>query len=339
MARKKILSIDGGGIRGLIPAMLLQEIEKRLKARGADKPLCGYFDLIAGTSTGGIIAAGLTAPASDDSGRPAIDPEGLVALYRDEGAQIFSRSIFRRLREGVFNWRSWSQEKYDAQHLEGLLQDKLGTARVSQALTNVLITTYDIEARKTVVIKGGPDLNDESRDYYFWQAARATSAAPTYFEPARVENLGDNSKHTLVDGGVFANDPSMCAYVESRKIGADPDDILFLALGTGYQNRPFEFEDAKDWGPVNWINPVLGAPIISILMHGQAHSTSHQLNVLLNDMAGRQQYYRVDQKLEKANDDMDDASNTNLTALTQMAQDMIKVHDRLLNEVVAQLMA
>ena len=94
----RILSIDGGGIRGLIPALILEELEKRLRAKGKTEPLHSYFDLIAGTSTGGIIAAGLTAPHPHDVSRPAATPADLVALYRDHGGEIFRNDVFTRMR-------------------------------------------------------------------------------------------------------------------------------------------------------------------------------------------------------------------------------------------------
>lgn len=316
----RILSIDGGGIRGLIPAVILQELSERLHAAGKTGELWEYFDLIAGTSTGGIIAAGLTAPHPDDSGRAAQTSEGLVELYSDKGQDIFQRSIFRRIREALFDWQSIVQEKYDHRFLEEELQTRLGEAKVSDALTSVLITAYDIERRDTVFIKHRRDRGPR-RDYLFREAARATSAAPTFFEPATVKDLVSGEMRTLVDGGVFAADPALCAYVEARKLGASPENVLLLSLGTGYQNRPFPFEEAKNWGPVNWINPNNSSPIISIFMHGQADSVEHHLSMLLNEK--NQQYFRLDAELTIGSDEMDDASKSNISALKTIAKNII----------------
>jgi patatin-like phospholipase/acyl hydrolase len=96
-----VLSIDGGGIRGIIPAVILVELEARLRKRGKDAPLHRYFHLIGGTSTGGTIAAGLTAPHPERKNESAIDPAGLVDIYATQGADISSRDIFRRIREAV----------------------------------------------------------------------------------------------------------------------------------------------------------------------------------------------------------------------------------------------
>ena len=213
-----ILSIDGGGIRGIIPAAILVELERRMANLGKKKPLCRYFDLIAGSSTGAIIAAGLSAPKPGKPSLPAMSPAELLALYKPKGASIFSRDIFRRIREAFRDPRSIWQEKYDATVLEHELQKHLGNATVDQALTLVVLTAYDIENRCAVFMTNCPGSDGQASDRYaFWQAARASSAAPTYFEPARVRNYTRDRIETLVDGGVFANDPVIAAYVEARK--------------------------------------------------------------------------------------------------------------------------
>lgn len=341
MAKKFILSVDGGGIRGVIPAMVLVELEKRLLARNKKKPLSYYFDMIAGTSTGGIIAAGLSSPSIADSTKPAADPQDLLTLYEDKGNEIFNRGIFGRIRKGVFDFfddpRSIFQEKYDSEALVSLLIAQVGNATLRQALTDVVITAYDIEKREAVFMSNTKDSEGKpSDDYYFWQAARATSAAPTYFEPARVQNLTSQSVQTLVDGGVFANDPAMAAYVEARKQGWKPNDITVLSIGTGYANRRFSFEDARSWGPLGWINPAQGAPIISIMMQGQASTASYQANSLLNDDLGTR-YYRVDGQLEQASDEMDDASKSNIAKLKLDAKTIINDHSAKLDAVADML--
>lgn len=340
-----VLSVDGGGIRGVIPAVILVELEKRLAARsGKKRPLHTYFDLIAGTSTGGIIAAGLTAPHPKKPKKPAASAEELLALYEQDGQAIFyDRSVFRRLRDGLVNLfrepGSVVDEKYDAEPLEKRLKKQLGeTGKISERLTHVLITAYDIEKRDTVFMKSTPRSDGSpDDDYLFWEAARATSAAPTYFEPAQVTNQTTKKKETLVDGGVFANDPAMCAYVEARKLGYQPKTITMVSLGTGYQTRSFPYKSAKNWGAISWINPSNGAPIISILMHGQACSTGYHLDKLLNDTPGRPRYFRFDAKLEIGNDEMDDASRSNIMALKQVAEGIVEEQGDKLDRLVDRL--
>lgn len=327
---KLVLSIDGGGIRGLIPAIVLRELESRYRALNGGKPLAQVFELIAGTSTGGIIAAGLCAPkvgAPDKT--PAMTPDDLVTLYEKHGGEIFDRSLFRRIRSTLFD------ERFDAVTLESLLRTHLGDTRLSQAIGTVMMTAYDIRKRETVFMKG-PKAGSAG-DFRFREAARATSAAPTYFEPALVENLTTGEMQALVDGGVFNNQPAMSAYVEARKMGARAEDIVVVSLGTGYQTRAYSYNDARNWGSLAWISPLKGAPVLSIMMHGQTHATDHHLDRLLNDGGGKR-FYRFDRRLEDANDDMDDATEKNIEALKREAHRIINEQDAELT-AVAQLMA
>ena len=334
-----ILSIDGGGIRGIVPAVVLMSLAERLAKKNKTLPLSSYFDIIAGTSTGGIIATGLSAPNPLDPAKPAIDPNGLLKLYKDRGKDIFSRDTFRRIREVFSDPRSIWQERYDAHTLEAELQARLGLARLSAGLTNVLLTAYDIERRKAVFMTNTKlESGDHPDDYYFWQAARATSAAPTYFEPARVQNLTSGQTETLVDGGVFANDPAIAAYVEACKIGYALENVYVVSLGTGYQNRPFWYRDVKNWGPVSWINPTNGAPIISIFMQGQASTAAYQMNALLKGNGkAKERYFRFDAPLSIGNDDLDDASETNVLALQMLGQMIVDDNAGKLDAIAALL--
>ena len=172
----RILSIDGGGIRGIIPATVLAEVERR-----TGKPVAEAFDLIAGTSTGGILALALTRPG--DAGGPAYRAEDLVGLYEREGPGIFSRSLCKRIRsvDGLLD------ERYPSHGLEDALDTYLGDARLSDALTDVIVPAYDIERRGTFFFKSRKARIDEADDFAMRDAAHATSAAPTYFEPVRIE--------------------------------------------------------------------------------------------------------------------------------------------------------
>lgn len=316
---KFILSIDGGGIRGLIPAIILVELELRLAASGRIRPIAHYFDVIAGTSTGGIIAAGLTCPHPDGGGTPACTASNLVDLYEQEGLEIFPSDPFSRIRRALFNPASIFDERYDATPLEQKLKARLGERMLSEALTTVVITAYDITERKAKFLTNGRSGDGKpSDDYLFHEVARATSAAPTYFEPALVQNFTLESNETLVDGGVFANDPSLCAVFEAKKLGYLDEELHILSLGTGTNNREYAYSDARNWGAFGWIDPARGAPIISVLMQGQSSTTSYQMQRLYGD-----RYLRLDCELNNASDELDDASPRNLLDLRREAEKII----------------
>lgn len=302
----KVLSIDGGGIRGVIPAFLLQHLEDETGEWISD-----LFDLIVGTSTGGILAAGLTVPK--EGGQPKFSASDMLDLYTRRGNEIFSRSFWR----GVTSIAGSLDEQYDHKPLEKLLKEYLGNATLADCLKPVVITSYDIERRHPYFFKTRRAREKKDRNHYLRDAARATSAAPTYFEPEVVKSMARNpTRRVLVDGGVFVNNPAMSAYAEARATGHAGDDILVVSLGTGTATRKIPYEEAKDWGALGWIRPIIG-----VMMDGQADAADHQLRQLLPDEESRdgQRYFRLDTKLDLALDDMDAANAANIRALKDEA--------------------
>jgi patatin-like phospholipase/acyl hydrolase len=306
-AQVRVLSIDGGGIRGIIPALVLAEIEDCTR-----RPVSDLFDLIAGTSTGGLLALALSRPG--DGGGPAFSARELVDLYLHEGPRIFSRSIWRRIRSAD----SLIDEKYPADALERALDTYLGEVPLSAARTNVLITAYEIERRFPFFFKSARARTDPEYDYPMRAAARATSAAPTYFEPYRLVTEKGENYFALIDGGVFANNPAMCAFAEVKR--ADPAaDCLMVSLGTGELTRRLRYDEAKDWGRVEWVRPV-----IDVMFDGVSDTVDYQLRQLLRP----ESYFRLQTRLDQANDDLDDASEENLRSLRLEAERLIDEHRR-----------
>jgi patatin-like phospholipase/acyl hydrolase len=303
--RMRVLSIDGGGIRGLIPALFLTELEKR-----AGRPVAELFDFVAGTSTGGILGLGLTCPDPDDLGRPKFSAAEMVELYDEHGHEIFSRSFFRKMPGAEL-----FDERYSARALEKLLKRYFGSARLRDQLVDVMVPAYDIERRTAVFFKSWKAKEESDRDFSLRDVARATSAAPTYFEPYKIEVQGDY--YSLVDGGVFANNPAMCALAEAYKRvqkGGELDVVL-VSLGTGELTRRIPHDEATGFGLTMWARP-----IISVMMDGVADSVCYQCDEVLGD-----RHFRFQVRLDEGSDDMDDASATNRRVLRLLA-------DRLLSE-------
>ena len=313
-----ILAIDGGGIRGLIPAVVLAELERR-----ADATVASLFDLLAGTSTGGILAAGLTVP--DASGRPRYRAEELVEIYSRHGPRIFRRSLAQRLRS------AWGllEEKYDDAVLEDVLRHYLGDARVSAAVAPLLITAYELETRSPYFVKSWRAAAERERDILMREAARATAAAPSYFEPALVRPPAGGVALSLVDGAVFATNPAMCAYAEAARL-APGEAVRLVSLGTGRLIRPIRHHHAVGWGSVEWLRPVIG-----VVFDGVAETVDYQLSRLLGD----EDYHRFQVTLTRASDDLDDASARNLALLAEQARELVAARsedlDRLLERLTA----
>ncbi len=346
-----ILSCDGGGIRGIIPCVVLVEIEKR-----TGRPICELFDLMAGTSTGGILSAGLSVAGAD--GKPKFRAQDLLELYLNRGKEIFTPpgGIFKGLRM-LFN------AKFPEKNIDPLLREYFGDARLKDTLTPILITSYETQHKtpfyfKTTLAREKPELED----FYIRDVTRSTSAAPTYFPPNRIGVKGPGYDHlSLVDGGVFANNPSLLAYIEGRQMWKNrkgytamaaetreaikeaasrdmvaevaEDDyeapFLFISIGTGHTKRPYPYDDARKWGAIKWIQP-----IIDILMQGVSESVHYQMQYLLPKFTnGNPRYYRLNVELAPGDSDMDNVEPENLNKLIDYGQKIVKDNDAHLDRI------
>lgn len=318
----KILSIDGGGIRGIIPTTVLAEIERRTGRRTAQ-----LFDLIAGTSTGGILALGLAVPKSPAS--PLYSAEQLIALYEQEGSRIFSRRFAHTAAACGNLWLP----KYSAAGIEAVLLDYFGESRLRDAATDLLITSYEIERSFPFFFRSAMARERLDYDFPARETARATSAAPTYFEPMKLPSGTFTDHYTLIDGGVFANNPAACALVEARITHPHASDFLVVSLGTGELNRCLPYEQAKNWGVVRWAMPVL-----DVVFDGVSRTVDYQLRQLLPEAPGdTRRYFRFQTTLDSHNHSLDNASPENITALRAFAANLIDRESETLDRLCEKL--
>ena len=322
----RILTIDGGGIRGIIPATVLRHVEARLA-----RPVASAFHMVAGTSTGGIIAAGLTRPAP-------LSAAELVELYAARGDEIFSRSAWK----SVVSLRGVSDERYEHAPLERILREMLGEAKLSDVSQDLLVAAYEIERREPLFFKSwkarGRDLSPGEtagqRDFLLRDVARATSAAPTYFEPAPVRSLAGDVLY-LIDGGVYANNPGMCALASARHLYPNADGYFVVSLGTGELQKPIPYKSAKDWGDAGWLRSVL-----SVIFDGVSDTVDYQL---AQELPGGDSYVRLQIGLgpvpgtDAPSDEMDDASAGNIAKLRARAEVLVREQEPTLARVVRRL--
>jgi hypothetical protein len=323
MAPFRILSLDGGGIRGLIPALVLAELERRTGKRTAQ-----LFDLIAGTSTGGILGLGLTRPGPD--GQPLYRADEMVSMYERDGGKIFDRSPLHRLKA----LGNLADEKYPSHGIDAVLKARLGDTMLSEAVTPVLITAYDLEGRQPYFFKSSRARQEPPYNHLMRDVARATSAAPTYFEPAKIR-VTDNPKGyvALVDGGVYANNPSACALVEGMcSFDQKLEDLVMFSVGTGEYTKPILYEDARGWGLAKWAQPIL-----NVVFDGVGDTVNFQVQSLFAKQSSAGRYLRVQPTLTDKNDAMDDASDANMKALRVIAQQLIARNDAALDAIAAHL--
>jgi len=302
----KILSIDGGGIRGIIPAMVLAKIEEMTK-----QPICKLFDMIAGTSTGGILALGLTKPNRLKS--PEFKANDFIKLYSQEGKIIFGNCLPHKICSlyGITN------SKYKSDGIESVLKEYFGCTMLSQALTEVFITAYETELRSPFFFRSRLAKAPQNKDYDFemWQVGRATSAAPTYFAPFKLKSDTNKGYYSLIDGGVYANNPSVCAYAEMKSVYEENADIMMLSIGTGELTRSIDYEKIKNWGVLKWAQPMFG-----IGMDGVNDTAEYQMRQIMP----KNRHYRLQVNLaELSKDEMDNASDKNIHELIILGQRLI----------------
>lgn len=327
----RILSIDGGGIRGIFPAKFLAEIEGELEASGSQKKqIFEHFDLIAGTSTGGILAIGLAL------GIPAAK---LYHLYRENAREIFGR------KKGFFRQLLYSA--YDRRYLEARLREEFQAAgggvdpRLVDCKTAVCIPIYDLMEGRTSVLKSKyhPAFN---RDYHIpaYQAALATAAAPTFFDPysSSYQDLKglDQTFSNKVDGGVFANNPALLAIIEAQKAFKIPlPELQVLSIGTGHQ----KFNDAcsrSKWGILYWIN-FRRKRIMELFMQGQSQQVQNLISLLQKGIDKQEGenflYTRIDTELDNTcMIELDETCPLKLDKLAEKAQKAFQDHgNELLN--------
>jgi uncharacterized protein len=303
----RILSIDGGGIRGIIPAVVLAELERQSGRRVHE-----LFDMFAGTSTGGILSLALALPGSGGVAR--WHAREIVDLYIEHGPEIFDRSLLHRIRAVG----SILDEKYPDTGLESVLRRYFGETKLSKALVEVLVTAYELEGRDPFFFKRRKAVATPEDDYPMWQVARATAAAPTYFEPLKLKTAAISDYYALVDGGVFANNPAMCAFADAHRF-EEGADIVLVSLGTGQLERPIRYDDAKDWGMLEWARPIL-----DVVFDGIADTTDYELRQLMPD----NRYFRLQTTLTIGNDELDDASPDNTRALLLQGEDLVNDAER-----------
>lgn len=270
----RVLALDGGGLRGIFTAAVLAEAEA---AYGPE--FLQRFDLIAGTSTGGILALGLA------SGRTCAD---MLRFYREVGPRIFASP--RRLRQ-VF------RPKYERRVIDDILRNEFGAATLMNDLqTPVCITAYELVSGTnrvwkddhSVELRGGGDLP-------VWKVAAATSAAPTYFSPVQL-----HAADSHIDGGVWGNNPAMVGVTEAvRYASRDLSDIRLLSVGTTSQGlRVDSHVVAATMGLAHWSRRVL-----TLLQSSSSSANANQARLLLGDA----HYLRIDSERTRTIK-LDDAS-------------------------------
>ena len=299
---KLIVSVDGGGIRGAAVTQFLDRLEVELRQRGGGS-LREHVDFYAGTSTGSIITLALATTE--------LPMSRIISLYNYETAhRIFTEN------RGWFEIDGINAPKYEADGKTEVLAENLGDSTVGSVPNgkHVLVVTYGIERRKPEVIKSTDAKYHHLKSY---EVADASSAAPTYF-PTKELEIEHDEEFWLVDGGVTANNPTMCAIAEAKQVWPDEstESLRVLSIGTGYRTRKINGPASRRWGAIQWFTK---GHILDVLTDERV--VAYQAATI----TGSGRYIRVnaDMKAQPGlpnppDDALDDVSRTNIRRLKAM---------------------
>ncbi|KAL6961995.1 Proteolipid protein 2 [Sarracenia purpurea var. burkii] len=317
------------------------------KLDGEDVRIADYFDIIAGTSTGGLVTAMLTAPDKEKR-RPLFAAGDIKNFYLDNCPKIFPQvsSPFPHATKTI---RALAGPKYDGKYLHSLAKEKLGDTKLNQTLTNVVIPTFDIKRMQPTIFSTYEVKRKPSLDALLSDISIATSAAPTYF-PAHYFQTKEGEEQilkefNLIDGGVAANNPTLVAIGEvTKQIMWGSDDyssmtkldyrqLLVISLGTGSAKaeEKYDANEAAKWGLLGWLTSGGSTPIVQVFTQASADMVDIHLSGVFQTLGCEKNYLRIqDDSLKGDASSVDIATKKNL-------EELVKVGDGLLQKPVSRV--
>ncbi|KAL5780331.1 hypothetical protein ACOSQ2_011068 [Xanthoceras sorbifolium] len=345
-----ILNIDGGGVRGIIPATILasnhnfsnlfklnmaywhgyvfgQELD------GEDARLADYFDLIAGTSTGGLVTGLLTAP--NEENRPLFAAKDIKPFYLQHCPKIFpqKRSMWGSIRKKL---KSLTGPKYEGTYLHRLIKDKLGETRLHDSLTHVVISSFDIR-RLQPTIFSTYELRRITLGCMHSNLSSTHLSASTPFRNKTSD--GQAREFNQINGGVAANNPALVAIGEVTKAiirgnsdffpikPMDYGRFLVISLGTGSEKSEGKYSanEAAKWGRLSWLTTGGSTPLVDVFTQSSADMVDLRISEVFQALHSQENYLRIqDHKLSGMVSSVDIATQKNLEDLVKVDEGPLK---------------
>ncbi|KAK1383324.1 Patatin [Heracleum sosnowskyi] len=325
-----VLSIDGGGIRGIIPGTILAFLESKLQELdGPNARIADYFDVISGTSTGGLLTAFLTAPDKDN--HPLFAAKDLNKFYFEQGPIFFPQDN-----------ASATGPKYDGKYLRSILRELLGNITMNQTLTDVIIPTFDINLLQPIMFSTSDAKVKSSKNALLADVCIATSAAPTFLPAHYFETKyedGKTRKFNLIDGVVAANNPTQVAitqifndilkgnfeFVDIKPM--DTTKMLVVSLGTGAAmlEEKYNASTVSQWSPINWIFDNGSTPLIDVYSASSNDMVDIQVSSLFQALGAEKNYLRIqDDNLIGNTTSVDITTARNMEALADIGNKLLE---------------
>ncbi|KAB2023405.1 hypothetical protein ES319_D06G017100v1 [Gossypium barbadense] len=335
-----VLSIDGGGIRGIIPGIILGFLESELqKLDSEDARLADYFGVIAGTSTGGLVTAMLTCP--NDKNRPLFAAKDIKNFYLINCPKIFPQPGCPLFSQTTKVLKALSGPRYDGKFLHYIIKKKLEGRRLNETLTNVIIPTFDIKLLQPVIfssfqVKKNPTLNALLSDICI-----ATSAAPTYlpahyFKTITLLAMGEVSRDIIDKNGDLGTQKNKNDNSKPCNEAIDYSKFLVISLGTGSSSEAktttkYSAKQAAEWGMVGWLTSGGSTPLVDVFTQASGDMVDLHLSVLFKALDHSDKYLRIqDDELKGDVSSVDIATRTNL-------DELVKVGEKLLRDPVSRV--
>lgn len=309
-----LLSLDGGGVRGLMQLHTLAELERR-----TGKSITEMFDGIAGTSIGGILACLLTLPDPINPTRPKYSAQALLTIFQENLGNLF-----------VSKWQSFGglfRTRYKTSSIKGVLDKLLKDNTFKNRLLPVVLVTHDLNLNEERLIS-----TTDEEDFLTKHVAMATGAAPTYFKPQHVLpiNIPSSRGYVLSDGGTCMNNPTLPGLALMRAYyGVEANDVKILSLGTGIRSTTHMNEGLLRGGILKW-----GRAIADTCIAGQSSAANHLTRAYCGDY-----YYRFNPVLALENMGLDDVSESNQDALFDANRRMLAEQSEKFNTIVKELIS
>lgn len=284
-------------MRGLLEAVALKELEKELKA-----PVSEVFDMVAGSSIGGLIALALTVP--NEEGKARFSAQDLVDLFLEHNSEVFYASTAHKIKTlgGLIG------PKYESTRFKSVLEDYFGSAKISEALIPTMITAYHVAGNSGIEFSSYEAKDyPQDKDCFMKDVALATTAAPVFFDSVDIDYPW-GKLHDVVDGGLYSNNPALLAYINAKKLFPD-DKIEIYSFGAGIMNAEDLGTELKGRGIMQWISP-----LIRHLILGDSESNNTVLHKLLNE-DNNEGFFRLNIYLENEHREMDDIREENIDYL------------------------
>lgn len=337
-----VLTIDGGGIRGVITARILHEVEQR-----TGKSVSELFDLVAGSSTGAILAGCLTAPSDENPKKPRYTAEDMMNFYVHDGSKVFPPGRYRQLKHLVPGMNGF----FDPAPFESILEQQLGDLTLGDSLTHLMIAGTDMKKFRPAWMSNFKDKGKREDLPQKWEslkvkdAIRASASPPIVF-PAKYiyshpnkNNPEATERHAFLDGSFFAASISRRAYTMSKKLAPKDARIVVVSLGTGCMEPKLTPDELNSMSMIDWVNSARGASIFNVSVEMTMRDV---LNDLRDDIGD--DLYRIDALIDPddinaPNMNLTDAKKENIDKLLIAADKAIEKHDEQIDQLCEILLA